>query len=121
MQSHPTLETQASSSANNTSNKNNNPQMHSNEEKTSPHQTPAISEYFTVRNPIILLICCSEYKGDWNNLSGAFSDYKILEKLFDDFYGWNVQSLVRDVTEDRIWDFFDKYRSSLRETKRSVV
>ncbi len=126
MQSHSTLETHASHlislqktspPPNNTDSNNN---MY-NEEKTSFPPFPEISEHFIVRNPLILLICCSEYKGDWNNLSGPFSDYKILKKLFDDFYGWNVQSLVKNVTEDRIWDFFDKYRSSLREAKRSVA
>ncbi len=70
-------------------------------------------DYFIVRNALVLLICCSEYEGGWDNLEGVKTDHKILHKLFHEFYGWTVESISQSVTAKAIGDFFDLNKAKI--------
>ncbi len=45
-------------------------------------------DYFIVNNPLVLLICCSQYEGGWDPLRGVNTDHKILS-LYDFFSKWD--------------------------------
>ncbi len=74
-------------------------------------------DYFIVKNPIVLLICCSEYKGGWVDLPGVKRDYEILYNLFHDFYGWRVQSIHENVTQHSILKFWDDQYADIVKLK----
>ncbi len=89
------------------------------EDRTSSLSVDHISkdDYFIVKNPLVLLICCSQYEGGWDNLEGVETDYKILTKLFGEFYGWTVDSIHKNVTQKAILDFMDGHKADITKNK----
>ncbi len=85
----------------------------------SSHTDDPISndDYFIVRNPLVLLICSSEYEGGWESLEGVKTDYKILHKLFSEFFGWKVDSIYQNVTQKAILDFMDLHKGTIMTDK----
>ncbi len=74
-------------------------------------------DYFIVKNPLVLLICSSEYEGGWDNLEGVKTDYRILHKLFSEFFGWKVDSIYQNVTQKAILDFMDLHKGTIMTDK----
>ncbi len=81
----------------------------------SSHGDDPISsdDYFIVKNPLVLLVCASDYEGGWDNLEGVRTDYKILHKLFSEYYGWAVDSIHQNVTKKAILDFMDYHKATI--------
>ncbi len=80
--------------------------------KSSPPEE-TVSDYFIVKNPLVLLICCGQYQGGGtNNLPGVHKDLCILFKLFHTFYGWTVK-WVENKGKSQILDFMDKQRAEM--------
>ncbi len=88
------------------------------ESKSQKEEVVSSDDYFIVKNPLVLLICCSEYKEGWDNLEGVKTDHKMLYGLFHDFYGWTVDSIHQNVTAKAIEDFFDKNKAKIIMDKR---
>ncbi len=57
----------------------------------SSHDGTPSEDYFIVKNPLVLIICRSEYNPKWGKLPGVVEDRKTLVALFEGFYGWNVR------------------------------
>ncbi len=71
------------------------------------------NEYFLLSNPLVILIGCSEYEGDWTTLNGAKEDLRELKSLFEEFYGWKVRCLCENVTKKAITKCFERARAEL--------
>ncbi len=82
------------------------------DKQMSPDNAPFNDDYFIVKNPLVLLVCNSEYKGGWVDLMGVKSDRKTLCKLFQDFYGWKVES-IENGTKEEIDDFFELHKAKV--------
>ncbi len=52
-----------------------------------------------VKNPLVLLVGCSEYGDGLKNLPGVKVDIKVLYELFYGFYGWTVKSIESRFSE----------------------
>ncbi len=87
-----------------------NDEFKSSSSNTSPQQTLAPNkDYFIVKNPLVLLICCGKYQKH-KDLPGVDKDFGILKKLFQSFYGWTVEWIV-DGSKQEIGAFMEHHRS----------
>ncbi len=82
-----------------------------------PNTIAIHNDYFIVRKPLVLLICCSQYQGEWDDLPGVKKDRKILFDLFHNFYGCEVKSLHQNVTKEGILDFLKKAMAEIMISK----
>ncbi len=81
---------------------------------SSPTDEPmSHNDYFIVKNPLVLLICCSEYPGKWNELPGVETDHNTLRNLFHDFCGFKVESICGKLSYESIRDFLDVHKAPL--------
>ncbi len=95
----------------------NNEESKSSRSQSSHEDIISNEEFFMVKNPLVLLICCSQYEGGWANLPGVRTDHKILYELFHDFYGWRVDSIHEKVTKSSILDFLDSHKADIVKSK----
>ncbi len=77
-------------------------------------------DYFIVKNPLVLLICCNQYEGGWDPLPGVNTDHKILYELFHGFYGWEVDS-IQNGTKNAILDFLEVHIADIVKSKEQCL